>query len=69
MQNELLMKRAFLKNEMRMGMIYFMTESDKEKSRKILEGIRACAKKIEEINCELAYIELQKKLKGKGESK
>ena len=68
MQNELLMKRAVLKNEMRMGIIYFMKASDKEESREILEGIRALAKKIEEINCELAYIELQKKLKGNEES-
>lgn len=68
MQNELLMKRAFLKNEVCICMARFMKETDKEESRKILADIRTLAEKIEKINCELTGIELRKKLKRKGES-
>ena len=68
MQDELILRRMFLKNEMAMLMAYFMKETDKEEARKILVAMRDRAKKIEEINCELAGIELRKIIKGKGES-
>lgn len=69
MQDELIIERMFLKNEIGMLMLYFMKETNKEEARKILVAINTRAKKIEEINCKLVHIEMQKKFKRTGESK
>lgn len=69
MREELLIERSFLEAEMRMCIMYFMKETDKEEASKILVALRKRADRIEAINCELAGIELRQKIFGKGESK
>lgn len=69
MQDELIIERMFLKREIGMLMVHFMKETDKEEAHKILVAINSRAKKVEEINCKLVHIEMQKKFKRMGESK
>lgn len=62
MREELLIKRAFIKNEMGLLILTFMKETDIEKGQRILSDISKLSKEIEKINCELALIEIKEKL-------
>ena len=55
MRKDLLLERAALKHEMDLLMLYFMKETNKEESLKILSAIKDRAKRVEEINCKLAH--------------
>ena len=62
-EEELKYERAMLKYEGGKLLMYFMKEIDKRKASEILADMRRLAKRIEAINCELAGIELRKKLR------
>ena len=55
MREDLLLERAALKHQMNLLTLYFMKETNKEESLKILSAVKDCAKRVEEINCKLAH--------------
>lgn len=65
MQSELILEREFIRNEIRMLIISFMKETDKEVASEIVLAIKKRSKRIEEINCKLALIEFQEKFQRK----
>lgn len=58
MREELLLERAALKHQMSLLTVYFMKETDKEESLKILSMMKDRAKRVEEINCKLAHMQI-----------
>jgi 3-hydroxymyristoyl/3-hydroxydecanoyl-(acyl carrier protein) dehydratase len=58
MREELLIEREFIKHQMRLLMVDFLKETDKDKGLEILSTIKNLSKRIEAINCKLAHKQL-----------